>query len=162
MTRDYGKVRTAARGALKPGGPFSGRIDLLVQADIAFARSAKSDLHTLREVGVRQMFDGCSNRYSNLAIAAYYADLVDQSTEASADAKGVFDLLERATNYLRLAGNPGAVAITHFENELCRTLGFFDETGKSDPVAAIGAHCGRVPGSRARALRVLHDAGSPT
>lgn len=156
MSPDLGKIKTSARGALKPGGSLSGRIDLLYEADISFARSRRSDIHNLREVTVRAPFDGEGLRYANLAAGAYFAELVDCVTEPLGHSHEVFDVLLRAVGYLR-AQPCAAKAILHFEAELCRALGILDDRGRHDPVHLLATLCGRPPRGRERALRACGD-----
>lgn len=149
LTRSLSKTKTSARGALKPGGPFAGQIDLFYEAEIAFAKSRDGDVHSLREVSLLQPFDGEGLHYANLAVAAYFAELVDRVTEPGGHAEEIFDLLHRAITYLRTE-RPTPRAVSHFERELCRALGIHD----ADPVHALAIQCGRLPAtSRERALK---------
>jgi len=150
LTRTHAKVKTSARGALRPGSAFAGKIDLFYEAEIAFAKSRTGDVHALREVALAQPFDGEGPHYANLTVAAYFAELVDRVTEPAGQAEEIFDLLQRAVGYLR-SRRPEPRAITHFEAELCRALGVADH----DPLHALAAHCGRIPASRERALRAI-------
>ena len=52
LTDRYGKVKTAVRGATKPGSPFTGRLELFTEAEIAFKSPKTGDLHSLSEVSV--------------------------------------------------------------------------------------------------------------
>ncbi len=149
LTRSQSKVKTAARGAFRPGGAFGGRLDLFYEAEIAFAKSRSGDIHALREVLLLQAFDGEGLHYANLAMAAYFAELVDRVTEPAGSAEEVFDLLQRAVTYLRKE-RPTTRALVHFENELCRALGIHG----ADPLHALAGQCGRLPAiSRERALK---------
>jgi DNA repair protein RecO (recombination protein O) len=148
LTGSLGKIKTSARGALRPGSPFAGKLDLFYEAEIAFARSARSEVHPLREVALLQPFDGQGLHYANLAAASYFADLVDRVTDSGGHAEDIFDLLRRAVGYLRTEQS-SLRAITHFEAELCRALGIHDQ----DPVHALESHCGRLPAGRERALK---------
>jgi DNA repair protein RecO (recombination protein O) len=150
LTRTHAKVKTSARGALRPGSAFAGKLDLFYEAEIAFAKSRTGDVHALREVALAQPFDGEGPHYANLTVAAYFAELVDRVTEPAGQAEEIFDLLQRAVGYLR-SRRPEPRAITHFEAELCRALGVADH----DPLHALTAHCGRIPASRERALRAI-------
>jgi DNA repair protein RecO (recombination protein O) len=152
LTRTHAKVKTSARGALRPGGAFAGKLDLFYEADIAFARSRTSDIHALREVSLLQPFDGEGPHYANLTVAAYFAELIDRVTEPAGHAEEVFDLLHRAVGYLRTE-RATPRAITHFEAELCRALGVEDASGRNDPLHTLAAQCGRLPPGRERALR---------
>lgn len=160
LTRSEAKVKTSARGALRPGGPFTGKLDLFFEAEIGFARSRQGDVHALREVALLQPFDGEGPHYANLAVAAYFGELVDRATETDGHAAEVFDLLRRAVGYLRRE-RPTPRAITHFEVELCRALGVDDATGRHDPLHALAAQCGRVPPSRQRALKACAPVRAP-
>jgi DNA repair protein RecO (recombination protein O) len=154
LTRDHGKIRTAARGALRPGTPFHGKLDLFYEADIAFTFARRGDLHTLREAVLIAPFDGQGLHYSNLAVAAYFAELTDRATETGGPCDAVFDLLHRAVNHLRHT-HPVHRAITFFESELCRALGILDVSGRNAPLEALESYCGRIPASRERAIRSL-------
>ena len=57
LTERFGTVRTVARGARRPKSEFAGMLDLFYRADIAFSISRSGDLHTLREVSVRRVFN---------------------------------------------------------------------------------------------------------
>ncbi len=148
LTPDHAKLKTAARGALRPGGNFAGKLDLFYEAEIAFARSRRGDVHSLREVALLHAFDGEGPHYANLATASYFAELVDRVTEPAGGAEEIFDLLQRAVSYLRRE-RPTPRAIAHFEAELCRALGIHD----ADPLHALASHGGLLPVSRERALK---------
>jgi len=156
LTRTHSKLKTSARGALRPGGAFAGKLDLFYEAEIAFARSRKNDVHTLREVSLLHPFDGEGLHYANLATASYFAGLVDRVTEPAGSAEEIFDLLLRAIGYLRTE-RPVPRAIPHFEAELCRALGIDDK----DPLHALAGQCGRLPAGRERALKTCAPLAKP-
>jgi DNA repair protein RecO (recombination protein O) len=54
LTPDLGRLSTVAKGARRPKSPFRGKLDLFYFADFSFARSRHSELHTLREVVLRE------------------------------------------------------------------------------------------------------------
>ena len=45
FTREFGKLKTLAKGARRPKSPMRGRLDLFYQDEISFLRSLRSDLH---------------------------------------------------------------------------------------------------------------------
>src|SRR4051795_11436510 len=53
LTPNLGRISTVAKGARRPQSPFRGKLDLFYLADFNFARSRRSELHTLREVSIR-------------------------------------------------------------------------------------------------------------
>ncbi|MEI6280190.1 MAG: DNA repair protein RecO [Verrucomicrobiae bacterium] len=146
LTRDHGKISTMARGARRPSSPHAGKLDLFYTADIAFVLSRKSSLHALREVRVVEPFDATS--CANVFLAGYFAELVDMITQPGDPVPQVFDLLDRAIAFLRKSpANPRA--LEHFESELGRALGI------PHSLASLESYCGRIPPSRAAALRLL-------
>jgi len=156
LTREHGKLKTSARGALRPGGAFSGKLDLFYEAEIGFARSRQGEVHTLREVHLLQPFDGEGPHYANLAVASYFAELVDRVTEPAGHAAEIFELLHRAVDYLRRE-RPVPKAIPRFEAGLCRAMGLRDD----DPLHALAAHAARLPTSRERALKACAPLAKP-
>ena len=156
LTRSHSKLKTSARGALRPGGAFAGKIDIFYEAEIAFAKSRQGEVHALREVALIHPFDGEGLHYANLATASYFAELVDRVTEPAGSAEEIFDLLQRAVAYLRTE-RAAPRAIPHFEAELCRAMGIHD----ADPLHALASHCGRLPGGRDRALRACAPLAKP-
>ncbi len=152
ITDRHGKVKTSARGALQPKSPFRGKLDLFFDNDIAFDPPRTGDLNSLREAVIRHPFDGLGTQYANLSTAAYFGDLTDLATESGAPADDIFDLLERAVTYLRRTPS-NLRAIAHFETSLCRVIGIFSESG--DPLHTLASHCGRIPKTRAAALKAF-------
>ena len=60
LTPGAGRLATVAKGALRPKSPFRGKLDLFYHADFTFSRSRRSDLHTLREVSLRETHPGAA------------------------------------------------------------------------------------------------------
>ena len=54
LTPDFGRMATVAKGARRLKSPFLGKLDLFYLADFSFSRGRRSDLHLLREVGLRE------------------------------------------------------------------------------------------------------------
>jgi len=54
LTADFGRIATVAKGARRIQSPFLGKLDLFYRADFSFSRSRRSDLHTLREISLRE------------------------------------------------------------------------------------------------------------
>jgi DNA repair protein RecO (recombination protein O) len=152
FTAGRGKTSTMAKGARRAGSPFAGMLDLFHRAEIAYAPARRGDLHTLREVRLEQAFDQSSP--ANLYLCGYFAELVDMATQPGEAAPGVYDLLRRAVEHLRMVP-ASRRALDFFESEICEQLGVGG--GGSSPLAAIETYCGRVPASRANACRFLRE-----
>jgi DNA repair protein RecO (recombination protein O) len=159
FTEANGRVQTVARGARRPKSAFAGRLDLFFAAEITYSRSARGDLHQLREVVVRDARGGLRQSYARTRLAAYFVEMIELSSEPEQPAPEVYDLLRRALDYLGGA-TPNRRAMLHFEVELSRLHGL---TGANNPDAdaaqAIGRLAGRLPPGRARLLAELESIG---
>jgi len=58
FSREHGKLKTIAKGALRPKSIFAGKLDLFFQCELNISWSRQSDLHTLREAVVVDSFAG--------------------------------------------------------------------------------------------------------
>jgi len=149
FTRDHGRLKTVVKGALRPKSRFAGVLDLFFDCDISIARSAKSDLHTLREAGLRDARAGLRTDHRRVAMASYFVELFELTTEPEQSAPELYDLLQRAFGFLDQ--NPAEPrALLHFESELARLLGIAHP--ELSPIVAIGRAYHRIPGARARCL----------
>ncbi len=144
LTQGHGKIKTLARGALRPKNAFFGALDLFFEAEIAFARSSRSEIHTLREVALRDPHDGLRREYGRVELASYFVELLEQVTEPEHPVPELYDLLRRALGYLE-AHSPSRKALLHFESELARLLGIHAE-GPAFPALARQIH--RLPDAR--------------
>lgn len=93
LTPEFGRMSTVARGARRAKSPFLGRLDLFYLADFSFSRSHRSDLHALREVGLRDTQSALRQDLRRLHQAAYAAALIEQTTETETPLPSVFELM---------------------------------------------------------------------
>jgi DNA repair protein RecO (recombination protein O) len=93
LTPEFGRMSTVARGARRANSPFLGRLDLFYLADFSFSRSHRSDLHALREVGLRDTQSALRQDLRRLHQAAYAAALIEQTTETETPLPSVFELM---------------------------------------------------------------------
>jgi len=93
LTPALGRLATVAKGARRANSPFRGKLDLFYLADFSFSRSRRSELHTLREVSLRQTHSGLREDLALLQQACYCAALVEQATEMETPLAGVFELM---------------------------------------------------------------------
>lgn len=122
LTADFGRLTTVARGARRPRSPFLGKLDLFYEAAFSFSRSRKSDLHTLRELSLRQLHLELRTDLLRLHQAAYAASFIRQVTEADTPLPAFFDLFQSFLNAL-CAHPPSAQIIFSLELKLLRELG---------------------------------------
>src|SRR5437660_12777395 len=93
LTPTFGRMSTVAKGARRPKSPFSGKLDLFYLADFSFSRSRRSELHTLREVNLRETHSALRQELGYLKQASYCAMLVEQATETDTPWHAVLDLV---------------------------------------------------------------------
>ncbi len=93
LTPTLGRLATVAKGARRPKSPFRGKLDLFYLADFSFVRSRRSDLHTLREVSLRETHSGLRRELACLRQASYCAALIEQTTETDTPLPGLYELL---------------------------------------------------------------------
>ena len=154
LTERFGTMRTVARGACRPKSQFAGMLDLFYGADIAFSFSRKGDLHTLREVSVRSVFNVSDAGNAGYYLASYFGELAGLTAPSMQPAREIFDLLRRGLNFVQQS--PASLkSLHHFETELCRILGVHDSRGNVAAIDALASLCDFIPASRTAALRFL-------
>jgi DNA repair protein RecO (recombination protein O) len=130
LTPDAGRIATVAKGARRPNSPFRGKLDLFYLADFSFSRSRRSDLHTLREVLLRETHTPLREQLAYLQQACYCAALVEQTTETETPLPLVFRLLAGLLDHLP-EQPPRLLTIFAFEMKLLAELGLKPDFEKS-------------------------------
>ena len=155
-TREHGIIRTAAKGARRPGSPFAGKLDLFYSAEITWSRSRRGDLHALRESAVTHYREGIQRDYLRLLAASYFTALIERVAEGEAPIAALHDLLRRALDWLD-AHQPTAKAVLFFEKEVATDLGIHGEPGTS-ALEAIRRVSHRIPVQREKLMLRLAGA----
>jgi DNA repair protein RecO (recombination protein O) len=93
LTPNLGRLATVAKGARRPKSPFLGKLDLFYLADFSFARSHRSELHSLREVAVRETHSFLRYELGYIRQAAYCVRLIEQTTETETPMPETYQLL---------------------------------------------------------------------
>jgi len=122
LTPDLGRLSTVAKGARRPKSPFRGKLDLFYLADFSFQRSRRSELHTLREVSVREMHAALRRELGHLQQVAYCAALLEQATEKETPIPAIFELMRGFPDAV-LPAPPRPQNIFAFELKLLDELG---------------------------------------
>jgi DNA repair protein RecO (recombination protein O) len=122
LTNDVGRISTIAKGARRPKSSFRGMLDLFYLADFSFDRSRRSDLHTLREISLRETFAPLRQNMDSLRQASYCAALIQQTTETDTPLPEIFELLKGFLQHLAI-NPPRPRNILAFELKLLGLLG---------------------------------------
>lgn len=97
---EAGRIGTVAKGARTAKSSFAGKLDTGFEAEFAFQRSKRSDLHALREVVVRSMNTGLRADYAKLTHWAYGVNLLEAMTETETPLPEVFDSVSGFLHHL--------------------------------------------------------------
>jgi DNA repair protein RecO (recombination protein O) len=122
ITPDFGRIATVAKGARRPKSPFRGKLDLFYLCEFSFLRSRRSDLHTLREVSLRETHSALRRELGWLEQAAYATELLEQTTETETPLPEFFDLLASFLKHLP-DHSPQPQTVFGFEMKLLHLLG---------------------------------------
>ena len=123
LTADLGRLATVAKGARRPKSAFAGKLDFAYTADFTFHRSARSELHTLREVALRETHEPLRQQLSALQQAAYAVAFIEQCTEPETPLPEIHTLFCDWLAWLARTA-PGPVSLFALELKLLAMLGF--------------------------------------
>ena len=122
LTPDLGRLATVAKGARQAKSAFRGQLDLFYEADFSFARSRRSELHTLREVKVTDPHAGLRRDLDLLRQASYAAALIEKATETETPLPAVYTEFRDLLN--ELTGRPArAETVFAFEMKILAESG---------------------------------------
>jgi DNA repair protein RecO (recombination protein O) len=130
LTPDYGRLSTVAKGARGPKSTFRGQIDLFYLCDFSFARSKRSDLHTLREAKAVETHANLRRDLAYVQQLSYCATVIEQTTESETPLGKLFEDFCALTKELP-KHSPQPHAIFAFEIKLLNELGLapdFEDT----------------------------------
>lgn len=137
LTAGLGRVATVAKGARRPKSPFRGQIDLFHVAEFSFARSRRSELHTLREVRLLESHAALRPELAYVQQASYCAAMIEQTTETETPLPALYEQFVALLRELPLHP-PQAATIFAFEMKLLEELGLKPDL--SEAKLSAGAH----------------------
>jgi len=155
FTREFGKLKTLAKGARRPKSPMRGRIDLFYEDEISFLRSGRSDLHLLHECFLENPHTALRASVPVLAAASHACELVDALTAVEDAHPDLFSLLAEMLTSLEKSTAPAQ--LIWFELQALAATGWkpvFDgKTGTAKVLQSLASS------SAAAARRVRLTAG---
>ncbi len=139
LTPDFGRMATVAKGARRLKSPFLGKLDLFYLADFSFSRSPRSELHTLREISLRELHAALRQDLAQLRQAMYATAFIEQATETGTPLPAVYELMLGFLDHLcQRPAQPQTVFA--FELKLLQELGLkpdWNQTGLSSGAGKI-------------------------
>jgi DNA repair protein RecO (recombination protein O) len=130
LTPDLGRIATVAKGARRPKSSFRGKVDLFYEADFSFARSRRSELHTLREVVLRETHGELRKDLGWIQQASYAAAFIEQATEIEAPIPEIYELMTALVEHIP-GRRPVDRTIYAFELKLLEQLGLQPDFSES-------------------------------
>lgn len=100
LTSEHGRLATVAKGARRPRSAFRGKLDLFFEADLTFARSRRSELHNLREIGLRALHPDLRKSLHKIEQLSYFTTLIEQTTETDTPIPETHHLFSSALHHL--------------------------------------------------------------
>ena len=122
FTREWGQLKTLAKGARRPKSPFRGKLDLFYRDEILFGRSRRSELHLLHDGFLENPHASLRRSVRQLTAAAYACELVELATVVEDPNPAIFALLE--TTLTGLEQGADAVWLIWFELQLLTAAGW--------------------------------------
>ncbi len=139
LTPEHGRLATTAKGARRAKSPFRGKLDLLFEANIAFRRSQRTDLHTLTEVSLAKPHAAVRKDVAKLRLMAYATRFLEQTTETETPLLGIHAILTTLLDHLACAVTRPALVYA-LEMKLLNELGLapaLDESRLDDPTIEL-------------------------
>ncbi len=151
-SREFGLIKTVARGARGTKSPFAGKLDLFFENEVIFIPSRRSDLHILKETDVLDSREGIRRSYVSTLVAAYYVRWIEIIAEPETEIPELAELLRRALDFLSQE-TPTLRVVQHFEKRLAQFTGLYE--AERDPVADLMENFGSFPRQRDEVLKQL-------
>lgn len=128
-TRDYGKIRTLAKGFKRSSGKYSSKaIDLLTYYQILFIRKEHTSLHLLTDAILRDNYPLFRSNLDKYYKASYIAELLNEFTEESDPSEQLFDICLNTLIGISLDEDT-TIRLLAFELKMLRILGYLPELG---------------------------------
>jgi len=122
LTEESGRIATVAKGARRPKSAFRGKLDLFFEAEFSFKRSARSELHNLKEIQLLDSHVTLREDLQKIRLLSYASALLEQTTESDTPTPELYalfrSLLVHASQY-----PPRPRHVFAFELKLLRELG---------------------------------------
>ena len=142
-TREYGKLRLAARGARRPKSKFGASLEPITLGRYVVYRREDRDLQTLSEGDIVHAFDGVKRDYRRTVCGSAICDLVDHVTVEEDPNPSLYVAGLEALRWLESVDPSGIeLPLWTFQLEAAAALGYRPQLGRC-------LRCGdRAPGQR--------------
>ena len=126
-TRDFGKIRTLAKGFKRTSGRCSSKaVDLLTYYQILFIKKEHTYLHTLTEAILQNNYPQLRNNLDKYYKASYIAELVNEFTEEDDPSEQLFDVFLNTLTGISTDADT-TIRLLVFEIKMLKILGYLPE-----------------------------------
>lgn len=123
LTRDFGKVKTLAKGIRKKKSRLLSACEPFVYQEIVFYHKPKRDIDLLADCHVKESFKGLRTDFEKICAASYMIELADEVTQVHHDHSDIFDLLLYSLS--SLIDNPVDKLLRFYEIRILHLSGIF-------------------------------------
>lgn len=144
FSREYGKLRLAARGARRPKSKFGASLEPMTWGTYLFYKQENRDLQTLTEGDILYVFEGIKRSYQRVVCASSVCELLDHMTEDEDPNALLFSVALDALRWMETVPEKALEApLWYFQLKAASALGY-------RPHLSGCVSCGqRLSGSRA-------------
>jgi DNA repair protein RecO (recombination protein O) len=129
FTRNYGKVRTLAKGFKRSSSRHSSRaVDLLTYYQILFIKKEHDSLHILTEAILQNNYPTLRNDLDKYFKASYMAELVNEFAEENDPSEQLFDVFLNTLGGIS-KDTDATIWLLAFEIKMLKILGYLPEWG---------------------------------
>ncbi len=122
-TRDYGKIRTVAKGARKLKNKLVGKLELLSYGILVYYERVNRDLHIINSFDVIETFQAIRENLLKIAYCSYIAELVQHVKLEGEIDPDTFDMMINIMSMMKTSNDPELITRV-FELRLLEKLGF--------------------------------------
>jgi len=152
FTREFGKLKTLAKGARRPKSPMRGKLDLFYRDELLFLRSRRSDLHLLHECFLEEPHVAIRKSLGRVGLASYVCELTEIAMAVEDANPEVFKLLAQALAAIEEDG--GEVVLIWFELQLLAACGWAPQWREADGTTRVLRSLSGVNCAAARRVRL--------
>jgi DNA repair protein RecO len=139
-SHECGHFRALAKGGQRPKSGFAGQLDLFVTAQVRVLWGRNHGLAVMQECVVEKYRFELRHQYKQVLAASYFAFLVMDHTEMFSSLPELYDLLDRALDFLS-EGDVSLRVVEHFEYRMAEVQGMMNESlPKSAGIGVLAQH----------------------
>lgn len=125
FTREYGKIRLAARGARRPKSKFGASLETMTLGHYMFYRRENRDIQTLSDGDIVYAFDDVKRHYGRMAAGSAICELLDHMTEDEDRNTMLFSIVLDALRWVGVVSeNALDVPVWYFQLKAAGALGY--------------------------------------